>query len=117
MKKSKMNCVKLELKLRCKVTEVKVNLKWSYDYLKCGACGLEEESQRHIIQCENFKDMHDANCFPQPVHKSLLTMTQDIHTMTADNSVDIPLGAVNNNIGGPMPGNQVSDYRLYIMCV
>ena len=42
----------LIFKLRCKVTEVKVNLKGSYDFLECGACGLEEESQKHIIQCE-----------------------------------------------------------------
>jgi hypothetical protein len=42
----------LIFKLRCKVTEVKVNLKGSYDYLECRACGLEEENQKHIIHCE-----------------------------------------------------------------
>ena len=47
----------LIFKLRCKVTEVKVNLKGSYDYLECGACGLEEESQKHIIQCEKLNQV------------------------------------------------------------
>ena len=47
----------LIFKLRCKVTEVKVNLKGSYDYLECGACGLEEESQKHIIQCEKLNQI------------------------------------------------------------
>ena len=49
--------VQLIFKLRCKVTEVKVNLKGSYDYLECGACGLEEESQKHIIQCEKLNQI------------------------------------------------------------
>jgi hypothetical protein len=37
-------------KLRCRVTEAKVNLKGKYDELECGACGSEEETQQHIIK-------------------------------------------------------------------
>ena len=32
--------------------KVKENLKGIYDNLECGACGKEEESQKHIIFCE-----------------------------------------------------------------
>ena len=38
--------------LRCRVTEAKVNLKGKYDDLECGACGLVEESQQHIVECK-----------------------------------------------------------------
>ena len=42
----------LIFKLRCRVTEVKANLKSMYDNTDCGACGQEEESQEHVIKCE-----------------------------------------------------------------
>ena len=39
----------LIFRLRCRVTEAKVNLRGKYDNLECGACGLEEENQQHIL--------------------------------------------------------------------
>ena len=42
----------LIFKLRCRVTEVKMNFRGKYDNLECRACGLEEETQKHIIICE-----------------------------------------------------------------
>ena len=42
----------LIFKLRCRVTEAKTNLKGKYDNLDCGACGLEEENQKHILECK-----------------------------------------------------------------
>ena len=38
--------------LRCRVTETKNNLKGKYDNLECGACGLVEENQEHILECK-----------------------------------------------------------------
>ena len=38
-------------KVRCRVTETKVNLKGKYDLLQCDACGKEEETQEHILLC------------------------------------------------------------------
>ena len=37
-------------KLRCRVTEIKNNLKGSYDELECTACGIEEETQKHSLE-------------------------------------------------------------------
>ena len=42
----------LIFQLRCRVTEAKINLRGKYDNLECGACGLEEESQQHIMKCK-----------------------------------------------------------------
>ena len=42
----------LIFQLRCRVTETKVNLKGKYDNLECEACGLEQETQQHIIECK-----------------------------------------------------------------
>ena len=38
--------------LRCRVTEAKNNKKGKYDNLECGACGLFEENQQHILECK-----------------------------------------------------------------
>ena len=50
----------LIFKLRCRVTEAKVNLKGKYDELECGACWLEEETQQHIIKCEELNKNKDS---------------------------------------------------------
>ena len=42
----------LIFKLRCRMTDIKVNLKGKYDEIECGACGIEEENQQHIITCK-----------------------------------------------------------------
>ena len=42
----------LIFQLRCRMTEAKINLRGMYDNLECGACGIEEETQQHIIKCK-----------------------------------------------------------------
>ena len=37
--------------LRCQVTNVKTNLKGKYDELECRACKIEQETQKHIVEC------------------------------------------------------------------
>jgi hypothetical protein len=53
----------LIFKLRCRVTEVKVNLKGKYDSLECGACGFEEENQQHILNCKELNRNKNAQEF------------------------------------------------------
>ena len=46
------------------MTEAKVNLKGKYDNLECTACGLEEESQEHILKCTELnrnKEIEEVN--------------------------------------------------------
>ena len=50
--KMKKEDAQLIFKLRCRVTQVKVNLKGKYDTLECEACGNEDETQQHILVCE-----------------------------------------------------------------
>ena len=59
-------------KLRCRVTKVKTNLKGLFDTHECGACGREEESQKHIIKCTKLSmntEEYEASQFsPAPHH-------------------------------------------------
>ena len=50
----------LIFKSRCRVTNIKVNLKGNYDTLECGACGNYEENQKHIIFCEELNENKDV---------------------------------------------------------
>ena len=44
--------IQLIFKLRSRMTDIKMNFKGIYDQLKCNAWEKEEESQEHIIKCE-----------------------------------------------------------------
>ena len=50
--KMKKEDAQLIFKLRCRMTQIKVNLKGKYDTLECDACGKDEETQQHILVCE-----------------------------------------------------------------
>ena len=54
--KIKIEEAQLIFRLRCRSTNVKVNLKGIYDSLECTACGLEEESQIHVIKCKKLNE-------------------------------------------------------------
>ena len=45
-------------KLRCRVTETKMNMKGLYDEHACRACGKISEDQEHIIECEEIRQMN-----------------------------------------------------------
>ena len=49
----------LIFKLRCKVTETKINLKGMYDDHGCIACSKENESQEHILQCNEILQLNN----------------------------------------------------------
>ena len=46
----------LIFRLRCRMTQIKVNLKGKYDTLECSACGIEEENQQHVIFCKEINE-------------------------------------------------------------
>ena len=67
----------LIFKLRCKITNAKMNLKGMYDNLECTACGLEEETQEHIINCTKLnenkleKNVNYEKIFNGTVHEKI----------------------------------------------
>ena len=51
----------LIFKLRCRVTNVKTNMRSMYLEVICDACGIQEESQKHIIQeCLKLNENNDS---------------------------------------------------------
>ena len=58
--------------LRCRVTEAKVNLKGKCDNLECGACGLKEENQQHIVEC---KELNGNRIIEELNYNTLLIVT------------------------------------------
>ena len=51
--------IQLIFKLRCKVMNVKMNLKNMYDSYECQICEEEEESQIHIYQCKKIWEIRN----------------------------------------------------------
>ena len=47
-------------KLRSQVTDVKENFKGKYENLICEICKKENESQLHIIQCEELNILNES---------------------------------------------------------
>ena len=48
----------LIFKLRCRVTETKINLKGMFDSFECDLCGKDDESQEHILKCIELVSMN-----------------------------------------------------------
>ena len=46
-------------RLRCKTTDVEMNMKGLYEEYKCKACGLEDERQEHVTNCDILLKMND----------------------------------------------------------
>ena len=57
MKTSKEE-IQLIFRLRNRVTDLKINYKGIYDHYECDACGVEDESQKHILECPTLLSMN-----------------------------------------------------------
>ena len=49
----KLKDIQLIFSLRCRTTDVKMNKKSQHETYECRACGIEDESQIHIISCKS----------------------------------------------------------------
>ena len=49
--------IKLIFRLRCRVIDIKTNVKGAYDSFECKVCNKEEETQEHILKCEVITEM------------------------------------------------------------
>ena len=59
--------IQLIFKLRCRMTETKINYKGLYDTYECEICGDEDESQEHILKCTKLVNMN-KECSEMPSH-------------------------------------------------
>ena len=70
--------IQLIFKLKCRVTDTKMNFKGIYDTYECDVCGKEDESQAHLLECTDivsmnkqinelpkYDDIFDGNVFQQ----------------------------------------------------
>ena len=65
--------IKLIFKMRCKVTETKMNFKGLHDTYECDACDNENETQEHIIQCKVLNILNIENTEKElPKYEKLL---------------------------------------------
>ena len=49
----------LVFKLRSRMTDLKTNYKGIYDDYGCSACGKADESQSHILECEELQSRNE----------------------------------------------------------
>ena len=69
----------LIFKLRCRVTDVKINCKGIYDTYECDLCGKEDDNQEHILTCSELirrnKELDEipeyAKLFDEKLHDQL----------------------------------------------
>ena len=59
--KMKQEESQLIFKLRCRVTDVKTNMKGSYENFQCDMCKMEEETQEHVLNCIQIVSMNTNN--------------------------------------------------------
>ena len=52
--------IQLIFKLRSRMTKIKKNYEGMYDDMECSACGEEEESQQHILECSVLVKLHKS---------------------------------------------------------
>ena len=56
--------MQLIFKLRSRMTDTKMNYQGLYDDFECGACGKEDEDQKHIFECTILMNMNNVKEIP-----------------------------------------------------
>ena len=55
------NEIKTIFEIRSRVTKVKSNLRGNYENLECRICKKEEESQKHVYECDEIRKISKSN--------------------------------------------------------
>ena len=66
--------IQLIFKLRNRVTETKIHFEGKYYFYECDACGKEDESQKHILECTELMK-HNTNERDNPPYERLFDGT------------------------------------------
>ena len=59
--------------MRCKVTNVKMNMKGLYDNHECEVCLSDEETQKHIYECKEIWKIRGTNFKKLPQYENIQT--------------------------------------------
>jgi len=62
----------LIFKMRSKVTNVKTNMKGQYETLECKACLLENETQKHVYECQQIWSKQNNLNLEKPDYEKIL---------------------------------------------
>ena len=62
----------LIFKMRSKVTNVKNNIKGQYETLECGACLTENETQKHVYECQQIWSKQNNINLEKPDYEKIL---------------------------------------------
>ena len=65
-------------KLRSRVTDVKINQRGKYEEYECAVCKKEDESQKHIMECEELDKFKKNNIKPPEYEKLFERTTRTI---------------------------------------
>ena len=68
----KQNSGKIQQKIgfgKKKIIWKSLNMKWKYDDLQCRACRNETETQQHVYDCEDLKEINDEI---KPIYENVL---------------------------------------------
>ena len=63
--------IQLIFRLRCKLTNVKMNMNGMYDQFQCQICEKEEESQIHIYECNKIWEIRNMNMSNKPKYEMI----------------------------------------------
>ena len=66
--------INYKFNVRNRVRETKPNFKGKYDFYECDACGNEDESQKHILECTELMK-HNTNEKDNPPYERLFDGT------------------------------------------
>ena len=84
----KSNEIKIKLeeaqeifKMRCKVSDVKINFRGKYENLECDVCHKEYETQQHEIECTEINKKRKENYMPPEY--------EELYSRNANNQVKI----------------------------
>ena len=65
--------VQLIFQMRSKVTNLKMNMKGKYETFECGACLLENESQKHVYECKEIWKKRNIENINNPVYENIMS--------------------------------------------
>ena len=65
--------IQLIFQMRSKVTKLKLNMKGKHETFECGACLVENESQKHVYECIEIWNKQDIRNLEIPMYENIIS--------------------------------------------